>query len=86
MAVGRTWAPVIFVNSSNPLTHLTMKQLDQVFGAERTGGYSGYKWVSAAARPASENIRTWGQLGLIGEWADRQIQTYGCSDRHVQFL
>jgi phosphate transport system substrate-binding protein len=76
-ALGRTWAPVIFVNSNNPLTHLTMKQLDQVFGAERTGGYSGYKWFSAAARPASENIRTWGQLGLSGEWAGKPIQTYG---------
>jgi phosphate transport system substrate-binding protein len=76
-ALGRTWAPVIFVNKDNPLTHLTMKQLDQIFGAERTGGYSGYKWVDAPARPASENIRTWGQLGLTGEWADKSIQTYG---------
>ena len=25
----------------------------------------------------SENIRTWGQLGLTGEWADKPIQTYG---------
>ena len=76
-ALGRTWAQVIFVNKDNPLAHLTMKQLDQIFGAERTGGYSGYKWVTTAARPASENIRTWGQLGLTGEWADKQIQTYG---------
>lgn len=76
-ALGRTWAQVIFVNKDNPLTHLTMKQLDQIFGAERTGGYSGYKWVSSAARLASENIRTWGQLGLTGEWADKPIQTYG---------
>jgi phosphate transport system substrate-binding protein len=76
-ALGRTWAPVIFVNSENPLTRLTMKQLDQIFGAERTGGYAGYKWVSTFARPASENIRTWGQLGLTGEWADKPIQTYG---------
>jgi phosphate transport system substrate-binding protein len=76
-ALGRTWAPVIFVNSDNPLTHLTMKQLDQIFSAERTGGYSGYKWVSTFARPASENIRTWGQVGLTGEWADKPIQTYG---------
>jgi phosphate transport system substrate-binding protein len=75
--LGRTWAPVIFVNKDNPLSHLTMKQLDQIFGAERTGGYSGYKWVSTPARPASENIRTWGQLGLTGEWADKPIQTYG---------
>ncbi|MDP9050357.1 MAG: phosphate ABC transporter substrate-binding protein [Acidobacteriota bacterium] len=76
-ALGRTWAQVIFVNNDNPLTHLTMKQLDQIFGAERTGGYSGYKWVDTPARPASENIRTWGQLGLTGEWANKPIQTYG---------
>jgi phosphate transport system substrate-binding protein len=76
-ALGRTWAPVIFVNKDNPLTHLTMKQLDQIFGAERTGTYSGYKWVAGNARPASENIRTWGQLGLTGDWADKPIQTYG---------
>ena len=76
-ALGRTWAQVIFVNKDNPLTHLTMRQLDGIFAAERTGGYAGYKWVSAAARPASENIRTWGQLGLTGEWAGKPIQTYG---------
>ena len=75
--LGRTWAPVIFVNKDNPIAHLTLKQLDQIFGAERTGGYSGYKWVSTHARPANENIRTWGQLGLTGEWADKTIQTYG---------
>lgn len=75
--LGRTWAPVIYVNKDNPLTHLTMKQLDQIFGAERTGTYSGYKWVSTNARPASENIRTWGQVGLTGDWANRPIQTYG---------
>ena len=76
-ALGRTWAPVIFVNKDNPLTHLTMQQLDQIFGAERTGTYSGYKWVADNARPASTNIRTWGQLGLTGEWASKPIQTYG---------
>lgn len=76
-ALGRTWAPVIFVNKDNPLTHLTMKQLDQIFGGERLGTYSGYRWVADNARPASENIRTWGQLGLTGEWASKPIQTYG---------
>ncbi len=76
-ALGHTWAEVIYVNKDNPLTHLTMKQLDQIFGAERTGGYSGYKWISTPHRPASENIRTWGQLGLTGKWAEETIQTYG---------
>ncbi len=74
---GKTWAIVVFVNKDNPLTKLTMKQLDGIFGAERTGGYDGYKWTSRAARNASDNVRTWGQLGLTGEWADKPIQTYG---------
>src|SRR5262249_9690404 len=26
---------------------------------------------------ANTNIRTWGQLGLTGEWANKEIQTYG---------
>jgi len=29
------------------------------------------------ARSARDDIRTWGQLGLTGEWADKQINTYG---------
>jgi phosphate transport system substrate-binding protein len=74
---GRTWALVVFVNKDNPLTKLTMKQLDGIFGAQRTGGYSGYKWMSQPARSASDDIRTWGQLGLTGEWADKPINTYG---------
>ena len=76
-ALGRTWAQVIFVNKDNPLTRLTMKQLEGIFGAERTGGYSGYKWMDTLALPARDTIRTWGQLGLTGEWADKPIQTYG---------
>ena len=74
---GKTWAEVLFVNKDNPLTKLTMKQVDGIFGAERTGGYEGYKWSSKAARPASEDLRTWDQLGLKGEWADKPIHTYG---------
>ncbi len=74
---GKTWAVVIFVNKDNPLTRLTMKQLDGIFGAARTGGYVGYKWYPQAARSAKDDIRTWGQLGLTGEWADKPINTYG---------
>lgn len=74
---GRTWAVVILVNKDNPLTKLTMKQLDGIFGAERTGGYEGYRWSIAPARGPQKNIRTWGQLGLTGEWADKPIHTYG---------
>ena len=75
--LGRTWAQVIFVNRDNTLTHLTLAQLDGIFGAERTGGYDGYKWLTSKARGAERNIRTWGQLGLTGEWADKPIDTFG---------
>ena len=74
---GASWALLIFVNKDNPLAQLTMKQLDGIFGSERTGGYNGYEWRPEAARGAGDNIRTWGQLGLTGEWANRRIQTYG---------
>ena len=74
---GSLWAIQIVVNKDNPLTKLTMKQLDQIFGSERTGGWDGIFYTGKYARPASENIRTWGQLGLTGEWADKPIQTYG---------
>ncbi|MDB6113337.1 MAG: Phosphate transport system substrate-binding protein [Lacunisphaera sp.] len=74
---GGSWAPVIFVNKDNPLAQLTMKQLDGIFGSERTGAYEGYVWKTENARSAKDNIRTWGQLGLTGEWANREIQTYG---------
>jgi phosphate transport system substrate-binding protein len=74
---GGSWGLLIFVNRANPLAQLTMAQLDGVFGSERTGGYEGYEWRPERARSAKENIRTWGQLGLGGEWANHEIQTYG---------
>ncbi len=75
--LGRTWAEVIYVNKANPISKLTLDQLDDIFGSERTGGYFGYKWSSGAARSAKKNIRTWGQLGLTGEWKNKPIYTYG---------
>ncbi|MDB6126561.1 MAG: Phosphate transport system substrate-binding protein [Verrucomicrobia bacterium] len=74
---GASWGLIIFVNKDNPLAQLTMKQLDGIFGSERTGAYNGYEWLPDRARPAKDNIRTWGQLGLTGEWAGQEIQTYG---------
>jgi phosphate transport system substrate-binding protein len=68
---------VVYVNKDNPVTRLTMKQLDGIFGSERTGGLRGFKWTLEAGRGAKDDIRTWGQLGLTGEWADKPIHTYG---------
>ena len=74
---GTLWAFVIVVNKDNPLTKLTLKQLDGIFGSERTGGWDGILYTSKYARGPEENIRTWGQLGLTGEWANKPIHTYG---------
>src|SRR5215469_1823541 len=67
----------IFVNKANPISHLTMEQLDGIFGAARSGGWVGTSWNPQFARGPEENIRTWGQLGLTGEWADKPIHVYG---------
>ena len=66
---GSSWSPVIFVSQDNPLTQLTMRQVDGIFGAERTGGYEENSSIYQArdARGPEGNIRTWGQLGLTGE-------------------
>jgi phosphate transport system substrate-binding protein len=80
------WQPGygIVVHRDNPLTQLTMKQLDGIFGAERTGGWEGTSWRPNFARGPEDNIRTWGQLGLTGEWADKPINVYGLNLRYHQ--
>ena len=72
----------IVVHKDNPLTGLTLRQLDGIFGAERDGGWEGTTWHPEVARSAKENIRTWGQLGLTGEWADKPISVYGLNLRY----
>jgi phosphate transport system substrate-binding protein len=70
-------AIAVFVNRSNPLTKLTLKQLDGIYGAHRTGGWQDLNWHSEIARNADQDIRTWGQLGLKGDWANKPIHVYG---------
>ena len=74
---GNTPGVIIFVNKDNPLSGLTLDQLDGILGAERSGGWIGTKWSTAVARGPEKNIRTWGQLGLKGEWADKPISIFG---------
>ena len=57
------YAQMFFVSKDNPLTHISLTELDGIFGDEHRRG--------------STNIRTWGQLGLTGEWADKPIALYG---------
>jgi phosphate transport system substrate-binding protein len=76
-AVSKSPAYAIFVHKDNPLAQLTLKQLDGIFGAQRLGGWDALSWMESAARTSKDNIRTWGQLGLKGEWANRPIHVYG---------
>jgi len=55
-------ALVVFVHRDNPLAQLTLAQLDAVLGADHRRG--------------THNIRTWGELGLRGAWAQRRIHLY----------
>jgi phosphate transport system substrate-binding protein len=74
---GKSSALAVFVHGDNPLAGMTVKQLDGIYGAQRTGGWQGMTWRHEVARSDSENVRTWGQLGLTGEWADKPIHVYG---------
>ena len=77
-AADRTFALAVFVHKDNPIAQLTLAQLDAVFGDQRTGAWDDkFRWQPQFGRGSTANIRTWGQLGLTGEWADKQIQTYG---------
>jgi phosphate transport system substrate-binding protein len=57
-------ALAVFVNKDNPLKCLSIPQVDAVFSKSRRQG-------------AREDVKTWGQLGLTGEWASRPISLYG---------
>jgi len=54
----------VYVHKDNPIESLTLQQIDAIFSKTRKGGMS-------------DDIRTWGQLGLTGEWADKPISIYG---------
>lgn len=68
---------VVEVNEDNPIESITVEQLDGIFGSARSGGWDsvGY-WHPEYGRGEEKNIRTWGELGLTGEWADKVITPY----------
>jgi phosphate transport system substrate-binding protein len=81
---GTLFAWAIIVNKDNPIAKLSMDQLDRIFGSERSGGWevgasadNNLLFTGKYARGPEANIRKWGQLGLTGDWADKEIQTYG---------
>src|SRR5690554_605675 len=57
-------ALAVFVHKDNPIKSLDIEQVDAIFSSTRLCG-------------ADQDIRTWGQLGLTGEWANKPIQLFG---------
>lgn len=54
----------IYVHRDNPLTHLTLEQVDAIFSTTRNRG-------------AKHDITRWGELGLRSEWEQAPIRLYG---------
>jgi phosphate transport system substrate-binding protein len=53
----------VYVHKDNPIEQLTLQQVDAIFSKTRKGG--------------GKDIKTWGDLGLTGEWAGKPISLYG---------
>lgn len=57
-------ALAIYVHKDNPIRCVTMEQLERIFAGDPRNG-------------DGKSIRTWGDVGLAGEWASRPIALYG---------
>lgn len=56
-------ALAVYVHKDNPIQSLSMAQVDSIFSKSRRRG--------------GKPVKTWGDLGLGGEWADKPISLYG---------
>ena len=56
-------ALAVFVHKDNPISGMTLPQVDGVFSSTRKLG--------------GIDITTWGQLGLTGQWVNKPITIYG---------
>jgi phosphate transport system substrate-binding protein len=61
---GAVDALAVYVHKDNPIQCLSLQQVDAIFSKTRNGGHP-------------QNITTWGQVGLTGQWASRPISIYG---------
>ena len=57
-------ALAVYVNKENPIKGLTIPQVDAIMSSTRKCGYA-------------SDIATWGDTGLEGSWAEKDIQLYG---------
>ena len=54
----------VYVNKDNPIEKLSLEQVDAIFSETRKREYP-------------NDIKTWGQVGLKGQWAKKPISLYG---------
>ena len=54
----------VYVHKDNPLASLSLAQVDAIFSKTRKGGFD-------------KDVKTWGDLGLTGDWANKPISMYG---------
>jgi phosphate transport system substrate-binding protein len=54
----------VYVHKDNPIEGLTLEQVDAIFSKARKRGHE-------------NDVRTWGELGLKGDWAKKPISLYG---------
>jgi phosphate transport system substrate-binding protein len=57
-------ALAVFVHKDNPIKSLDIAQVDAIFSNTRLCG-------------GAKDLKTWGDLGLTGEWAAKPIQLFG---------
>ncbi len=57
-------ALAVYVHKDNPVECLSMQQVDAIFSKTRNGGLD-------------KDIKTWGDVGLTGQWANLPISLYG---------
>ncbi len=57
-------ALAVFVHKDNPIKCLSLAQVDAMFSKSRQQG-------------SKQDVKTWGQVGLTGEWASQPVSMYG---------
>lgn len=53
----------VFINKDNPINGLSLQQVDAIFSKTHKGGLA--------------EAKTWGDVGLTGEWSNKPISLYG---------
>jgi len=56
-------ALAVYVNKDNPIEKMTLQQVDGIFSKTRKRG--------------GKDVKTWGELGLGGDWGSKPISIYG---------